>query len=345
MSSKHVRGTILRIARAVLLVGAVLLGGALVVGSIYQALGVRTDRAQYPPPGELVDLGSHRMHISCGGSGAATVLLDSGAGGWSMHWFAIRPYLESHARVCAFDRSGLGWSEEGPGAYDGEAIARELHVLLEEAEVPRPLIYVGHSLGANIAQIYYGLFPEDVAGMVLIDPGRPEDLLEDFEGTREEALAIDRCGWRCGLGSFATRVGAVRFFNRNAGRRTLGEERQAEFHAGISRQSNLRTVLAYLAYLPKTAYQNLAAEGFDDVLLTLLSSDDNRAPEGEETEEDVRLWYQAVQRHLADLASQSTRGRGPIVVEGATHQSIVTDEQHVQPVVEEILRIVNESQS
>ena len=154
-------------------------------------------------------------------------------------------------------------------------------------------------------------------------------------------MAMDSCGWPCPLATAATRVGLVRFMTRNVAMRTLGPERQREYHAGLSRPSTTRTVLAYLQLLPKTAYQNLAVERFDDVPLTVVYSGNTRKPEGEETEADVVVWHRETMRDMAELASRSTRGRGPVVIEGATHQSITIDEAYVSQVLEEITRVLD----
>lgn len=339
MSGRSIRRRVLRFLRGLGLVVAVLATAAATIGAVYQELGVRRDRQELPPPGDLVPIGSHSLHIHCLGEGGTTVLLDAGAGGWSMHWFMFQETLSRDGRVCAFDRSGLGWSDEGQGVYDGEGLSRELHALLQAAGIG-PVVYVGHSLGANLAQIHYRLFSDDIAGMLLIDPGRPVDMLEDFTGTREDAMAMTGCGWQCTLTSLATRVGLVRFVSRNAARRTLGDARQRVYCAGMSRQSAARTLVGYLTLLPMTAHQNLDATDFGDVPLTVVYSGDTRNPEDEETEADVARWHEEVLEDMAELAARSSRGIGPIVVEGATHQSIVIEEAHVAPVLEEIRRVV-----
>ena len=335
MTGGSIGARIRRFARVLGIVLAAIAAATALSGAIYQEVGVRRDRARYPAPGELVSIGTHSLHLHCAGDGAPTVLLDAGAGGWSLHWWGFREGLAREGRVCAFDRSGLGWSDDGVGVYDGEGLARELHAVLGSADTG-PVVYVGHSLGANLAQIHARLFPEDVAGMVLIDPGRPVDMLEDFEGTRDDAAAIEGCGWKCVAASVATRLGLVRFATRNAGRNTLSAERQALYHAGLSRQTTTRTVIGYLDLLPKTAWQNIDSDDFQDIPLTVVYSSDTRRPEGDETEDDVARWHREVLADMETLAARSTRGRGPVVIEGATHTSIVTDTRFIGPVIEEI---------
>src|SRR4029079_11673229 len=70
------------------------------------------------------------------------------------------------------------WSDPSPLAQDGIAVARDLHTLLERAQVPGPFVLVGHSAGAQHARIFAGRYPEQAAGRVLRD-GQPA---EAFEG-------------------------------------------------------------------------------------------------------------------------------------------------------------------
>lgn len=342
MNARSITRSGLRILKGLGLVLLALLVVGAVAGAVYQEIGVRQDRAAFPMPGERVSIGSHALHMNCIGEGGPTVLMDSGAGGWSIHWFMFQETVAKVGRACTFDRSGFGWSDEGMGVLYGEGLSRELHALLEASGIG-PVVYVGHSLGANLAQIHYRLFPEDIAGMVLVDPGRPVDMLEDFAGTREDAMAIESCGWKCGLTSAATRLGVVRFAARKAGRNTLGEERQRLYHAGLSRQSAARTLMGYLEALPRTAHQNLESTDFDDRPLVVVYSGDTRRPEGDETEADVARWHRDVLDDMAQLAAGSARGRGPVVVEGATHQSIVTEPAHVEQVLREIYYVVAEA--
>ncbi|MDH4045541.1 MAG: alpha/beta hydrolase [Gemmatimonadota bacterium] len=328
-----------RFARRVVLVLVLLPVVLMAVGAVYQALGSRRDAARLPPPGTLVSIGTHRMHIHCTGTEKPTILLDAGAGGWSLHWASIRPLLDSLARVCAFDRSGAGWSDKGPGAYDGEAIAREVDALLRAAGETDPVLYVGHSLGANLGLIHYGLFPANIAGLVLIDPGRTVDMLEDFAGTRADAEAITSCGWTCWAATAATRTGLVRLLVRSLGSRYMADEVVAAYRAGMARPFTVTTFAAYLTFLPKTAWQQRRVEDLGDLPLSIVYSGNTRRPEGDETEADVAAWHAETLEDMRALAARSTRGTGPLVVDSATHSSIVLAPEYARTVAAEILRV------
>ncbi len=121
------------------------------------------------PPGQLIDIGTHRMHLRSLGEGTPTVVLDAGAGDNLLSWYRIQPEIARFTRVVAYDRSGMGWSERGPNPRAGETVVRELHDLLVAAQVPAPYVLVGHSMGGVHVRMFAQAYPELVAGMALVD--------------------------------------------------------------------------------------------------------------------------------------------------------------------------------
>jgi pimeloyl-ACP methyl ester carboxylesterase len=144
------------------------------IGAIYQAIGTEIYRRIYPPPGELVDVGGHSLHINCVGEGSPTVILEAGSGATSVDWANIQPEVANTTRVCAYDRAGSGWSEPGPEPGDPQQIAGELHTLLGNAGIDGPYVLVGHSFGGLYVLMYDDLYPNEVEGMVLVDSSHPE---------------------------------------------------------------------------------------------------------------------------------------------------------------------------
>ena len=145
-----------------------------IIGVIYQAFATEIYRRIYPPPGELVDVGGHSLHINCVGEGSPTVILESGLGATSVDWANIQPEVADTTRVCAYDRAGSGWSEPGPGPGDPQQIAGELHTLLGNAGIDGPYVLVGHSFGGLYVRMYAYQYPNEVEGMVLVDSSHPE---------------------------------------------------------------------------------------------------------------------------------------------------------------------------
>ena len=153
---------------------------ALVIGAIYQALATEADqRSAFPGPGEMVEVGDHRLHLNCVGQGSPTVVLDGGWGYTSVEWTGwVQPDVAKHTRVCSYDRAGMGWSEPGSGPPDANRVPSDLHALLQEANEEGPYVLVGHSLAGLYCRVYAERYPEEVAGMVLVDSTHPDQ----FEG-------------------------------------------------------------------------------------------------------------------------------------------------------------------
>jgi pimeloyl-ACP methyl ester carboxylesterase len=124
--------------------------------------------------GRLIDVGGHRLYIECTGSGGPAVILQAGLGASSASWSAIAPTVAATTTVCAYDRAGHGRSDEAAGPQDGIALATDLHTLLERAGVPGPYVLVGHSSGGPYVRVFAARFPDEVAGMVLLD-AQPAD--------------------------------------------------------------------------------------------------------------------------------------------------------------------------
>jgi pimeloyl-ACP methyl ester carboxylesterase len=114
------------------------------------------------------------LHLSCVGSGTPTVVLEAGLGepgvmmaGW------IQPGVATSTSVCVYDRAGKGWSEPDRSPQDGFAAAADLYGLLRHAQIAGPYIMAGHSSGGVYAQVFAERYPEEVAGMVLLDSQSP----------------------------------------------------------------------------------------------------------------------------------------------------------------------------
>ena len=143
----------------------------------------RWQHARNPVPGNFYSVNGRQMHIYCSGAGSPTVLIETGAGATWLGWQAVQPQLSRVTRVCTYDRAGHGWSEPRTGTRDAETIVGELHALLDQAAVERPLVFTGHSLGGLLAREYAREFPAEIAGVVLIDSSSPQQL-DELPGER-----------------------------------------------------------------------------------------------------------------------------------------------------------------
>jgi pimeloyl-ACP methyl ester carboxylesterase len=130
-----------------------------------------------------VDVGGFQLNLRCNGEGSPTVVLDAGAGDTLETWDWVVPEVRRFARVCAYDRAGLGRSGAGPLPRTSERIVEELHALLARARVPGPYVLVGHSFGGLNVRLYASRHPGVVAGVVLVD-ATPEDFPETAAAQR-----------------------------------------------------------------------------------------------------------------------------------------------------------------
>ncbi|HWA86620.1 MAG TPA: alpha/beta hydrolase, partial [Opitutus sp.] len=146
---------------------------AVVTAAIVQARHDRSVAAEYPAPGQLVDIGGCRLHVIERGSGPA-VVFEAGAGCCALDWDAVQTPLASVARTIAYDRAGNAWSDPAPAPRTPPQITDELHTLLHRLGVPPPYVLVGHSLGGIYVQVFARRFPDEVAGLVLVDSSHPE---------------------------------------------------------------------------------------------------------------------------------------------------------------------------
>jgi pimeloyl-ACP methyl ester carboxylesterase len=146
----------------------------LALGFIYQLTTTARDLATQPPPGRLVDVGGHRLHIWCTGSGDPTVILDSGLGGIFADWWTVQAAVAKFTGVCSYDRAGFGYSDPGPLPRTGDRIVEELRLLLRGSQLHAPVVLVGASISGWYARTFASLRSEQVAGLVLVD-ARHED--------------------------------------------------------------------------------------------------------------------------------------------------------------------------
>ena len=130
----------------------------------------------FKPPGRFINIGFQTMYVDCLGENKPTILVDVGIAESSASWYKIAKELSKNTRICLYDRAGYGWSDSGRGERTTATIVHELKLLVKRAEIPGPYIIVGHSFGGFTARYFAAKFPEDVAGLVLVDSSHPEQI-------------------------------------------------------------------------------------------------------------------------------------------------------------------------
>ena len=148
----------------------------LAVGCLYQSLGARRDRQRFAGNGRWVEIsGESRLYLLEKGSGGPTVLFEAGIAATNLNWSHIQEAVARFTSTASYDRCGLGWSSPAQTPRTPGHIVAELHDLLQRGGVKPPYILVGHSFGGLVMRRFALLYPDEVAGVVLVDPMRCEE--------------------------------------------------------------------------------------------------------------------------------------------------------------------------
>jgi pimeloyl-ACP methyl ester carboxylesterase len=138
------------------------------VGATVQGVLTSLERRGLARPGRMVDVGSHQLHVHCTGAGPTRVLLEAPLGSFSSYWTPVQTALDDRLAVCSYDRSGLGWSERGDGAFAPEQASRELDALVAQVGAAGPVVVVGDGFGAALAARFAREHADRVAALVLM---------------------------------------------------------------------------------------------------------------------------------------------------------------------------------
>ena len=248
---------------------ATLLGLAL-VGYIYEPVAEAADAKAYPPPGELVDVGGHRLHIHCTGAGSPTVVIEAGLGDWSTAWGGdVQPEVAKTTRVCTYDRAGLGWSDASSSPSDTAQYAAELHTLLQNANIPGPYVMVGHSLGGLIVRVFAHDYASEVAGVVLVDSMNPRQVTQSLSNRLALLSSVEAALARVGVARLVVKLPAI------ASSIPPGEE---AYYPLFIRPGSFQAAGKEYKELPASGAQAAAVESFGDLPLIVLTARRNDNP-------------------------------------------------------------------
>jgi pimeloyl-ACP methyl ester carboxylesterase len=300
-----------------------------VAGAIYQAIATELAERAYPPPGEMVDVGGYSLHINCVGQGSPTVVLDAGSGGFSAQWVRVQREVSGTTRVCAYDRAGMGWSEMGPEPRDAKQITGELHTLLGKAGIEGPFVLVGHSFGGMYMQTYAARYPDEVAGVALVDSSTdPDQFSQRPEGRdsyepQKQTFAVVPLLVRLGV-SLPARLGVVRLLSElDPASPQLPQQQRAQIDALTPSTRQWST--SALEFLAPTQTLRLGSLGsLGNKPLAVVTAGESE-PSWLERQDD-----------LATLSPNSIHR----VVEGATHTSLMYDRSDSQATSAAIVGVV-----
>ncbi len=145
----------------------------------------------YSHPQSLVRIdGSRRINLFCAGEGKPTVIFEAGLGNSNMVWLEVQPQVARFTRACSYDRAGFGFSDPPRQSVDARNAVDDLHRLITAANISSPVVLVGHSLGGLFNILYSATYPDEVAGMVLVDPSIPGLETEQWETPQIAAMSF-----------------------------------------------------------------------------------------------------------------------------------------------------------
>ena len=276
------------------------------VGGGYQTVREATHPRAYAMPGQLIDIGGHHLHLNCAGSGSPTVVLEPGAGGVSSDLGWIAPVVARETRVCVYDRAGRGWSEPADTPQDATQIATDLHTLLQRGQVPGPYVLAGHSFGGLYTLTFAARYPDEVAGMVLIDSTAPASATPGATPPGDGG-SYDLMGRVSALISTSARLGLGRL-------------------VGVPTASHFRSTIEEYVRGSSSVQQAASLRDFADKPLVVLTAGSGNADGWSEKQEA-----------LATLSTDSVH----LVIEGTDHGSMIEDGNGAAATTRAILEVVS----
>lgn len=118
----------------------------------------------------MVDIGAGQLHAVQAGEGPYTVVFESGFASDLSVWRKVAPEVAGKSRVLVYSRAGAGKSPARAHALTIAQSSAELSELLAKRQIKPPYILVGHSYGGFLIRYFAANHPEQVAGMVFVDP-------------------------------------------------------------------------------------------------------------------------------------------------------------------------------
>jgi pimeloyl-ACP methyl ester carboxylesterase len=292
-------------SRRVLLYPALFVLLLVAVGGVYETVS-ESSSSNPAPAGRTYLVKGHRLYLNCTGDGTPTVVLFNGLGERTPSWAWVQEELASKTRVCTFDRAGQGWSGAAPGRQDGHELASDLRGLLQAANVSGPLVLAGHSTGGAYALVYAEQYPQEVAGVALIDSSTPYQFdLPDyptFYSVWRRASALLPSLSRAGFGRLVL----------DTGYGTLPPDARDQLRAFAAEPRELRANQAEFAELRTVFDQAKALTSLDGKPLGVVSADVGQQAG----------WAEA-QAKLAQLSANSFHR----TARGATHEALLEDER------------------
>jgi len=287
---------------------AIGIAGVLGLQIMLQQICIRIDRQKFAAPGMLVEILGGTMHVSRQGNGSPHVILEAGIAASTINWRPLQEQLASFTTTYSYDRAGFGWSLAESRGCTLANISEDLHSLLRSMQVPVPYILVGHSFAGYITRAYANRYPEEIAGLVLVDPLTPEEWLSPTSGQRWDL----RGGiWFSRIGGVLAFLGVIRFCLWLLQRGNSGVPKGALALFGPTATQRVGRILSELLKLPPDAVRVIRARWSTPKFFWTMAT-----------------YIKALPRCAAELGGRQFPAQIPVTVLSGSHQPPVRLAEH-----------------
>lgn len=305
-----------------------------------------------PPPGKLVDVGGYKLHINCVGptqptdEDLPTVVIETGAGTSSPNYHWIQKGVAEKTRVCAYDRAGLGWSEESNLPRDAGTISDALHTLLDKEGVERPFVFAGHSIAGLYMRDYVERYPDEVAGLVFLDPSHPDQMARGGMSKTQMDEMIASAKTQVSVVKWLIALGFTEMYNpivqMSPDYAAAPEDIQKQLDYLSKQPAMFDTAFAELDGFDAAGKQAAANMSLGDRPVIVISATqplpDGILPEGVSKE---KFQEEFVKLH-GEITALSTRGEH-IEIDTADHMGLITNKENAAKAVPYIIKVARES--
>lgn len=296
-------------------------------GIIYQIVGIYRNASRLGRVGTLIEVNDVNMHLYTNGTGDIPVVFTSDIGLTTpyVEMQPIHSVIAEKTSIAVYDKPGYGWSGLTGAPRDIDTITEEIHTLLNTAGQTKPFILVAHGMGSLEVLRYAQRYPEDVAGIVLIDGAAPS-FCSEFNNIMIVESFLTNMSRNLGLLRLMSGTSSVQnMLNPN---NDLPEDLKAlNIGIGLEKTWN-RNIIAEKLNVPDNAKIILEGGDLGDIPLRVITSEANLYSNWAKT-----------QRSLLALSTNSSQS----YIAGSTEYIESQDVENITTVIEELIASIQEA--
>ncbi len=295
-------------------------------------------------PGKLVEVNGYKLHLLTEGESGPPIVMFHGAGDIGLIWNLVLPEVGKFAQAIAVDQAGEGWSEHGHAIHMWQQ-AYDTHTALQNAGIKGPYILVGHSLGGLLTRVYAHMFPDEVAGVVMVDATHPDVVLriyqqgkpawkrmrETSKGRDIPAVIRSRLSEQPKLETFQAR----RDFGDLLDKFSQSDQKRFQWIYNERPFSYVKGRSSYEAETMQLIYEKSEEYAFGDKPLVVISKGIWTKKEGDEgwSNESLKAESERLQGELLGLSTQSRH----VIAKESGHQVHIDEPELVVEVIRQLV--------